>query len=283
MEQLKGLVFDIEEFALFDGPGIRTAVFMKGCPLRCNWCHNPEGLRLKPDRVVSSMCVQCGKCKELCKHPDGCIACGECASACPHGCIRIAGQWWTPEVLANKLLQNADLLKMNGGGITFSGGECSLQTPFILAVKQRLGDLHCAIETCGHAPEETFRKLISQMDLVMFDIKHTDPAIHKHYTGVDNALIRRNLQQLKESGIPFIARVPVIPGVNDSAENLTETARWVKDAENLITVELLPYNKAAGGKYRSVGMTYAPEFDESQAPNLQTDCFTALGVPVKVM
>lgn len=283
MEQVRGLVFDIEEFALFDGPGIRTAVFLKGCPLRCNWCHNPEGLRLKPDRVVSNMCVQCGKCRQVCKHPDGCIACGQCAAVCPHGCIRIAGQWWTPEDLANKLLQNADLLKMNGGGITFSGGECSLQTPFILAVKQHLGDLHCAIETCGYAPEDTFRQLIGQMDLVMFDIKHTDPAMHKRYTGVDNTLIRRNLQQLKESGVPFIARVPVIPGVNDSAENLTETARWVMAAKNLIAIELLPYNKAAGGKYRSVGMTYAPDFDESQIPNLQTECFAALGVPVKIM
>jgi pyruvate formate lyase activating enzyme len=229
------------------------------------------------------MCVDCGTCRSVCTHPDGCIGCGDCVSACPRGCIRIAGRWWEARELADQLLQNADLLRLNGGGITFSGGECSLQTPFILAVKQHLGDLHCAIETCGYAPEETFKALISQMDLVMFDIKHTDPVIHKKYTGVDNALIRKNLQQLIESGVPFIARVPVIPGVNDSEENLTETARWVADAKNLITVELLPYNKAAGGKYKSVGMTYAPQFDENQTPNLQTDCFTRLGVPAKVM
>ena len=280
---MQGLVFDIEEFALFDGPGIRTAVFMKGCPLRCNWCHNPEGLRLKPDRVVSSLCVQCGRCKTVCAHPDGCIACGECVSVCPRGCIRIAGQWWEAKDLADKILQNAPILKMNGGGVTFSGGECSLQTPFLLEVCSYLGDLHKAIETCGHAPEEKFRQLLGAVDLVMFDIKHTDPAMHKLHTGVDNRLIRKNLQQLIDSGVPFIARVPVIPGVNDSAENLRQTALWVKDAPNLLHVELLPYNKAAGGKYRSVGMEYAPQFDVERSPNLQSECFEELGVTVKIM
>ena len=281
--ELEGLIFDIEEFAVFDGPGIRTAVFFKGCPLRCKWCHNPEGLRMQPDRVVSSLCVHCGMCKTVCTHPDGCFACGECVSVCPRGCIRIAGQRWTVDALAQKLLQNEKLLRASGGGITFSGGECALQTPFILAVREKLGDLHRAIETCGHVKEETFLALISKMDLVMFDIKHTDPVQHKRFTGVDNTLIRKNLEQLKQSGIPFIARIPVIPGVNDSPENLTQTALWVKDAKNLVTVELLPYNKAAGGKYKSVGLTYDPGFDTERAPNLQTECFTDLGVPVKIM
>ena len=280
---MQGLIFDIEEFAVYDGPGIRTAVFFKGCPLRCNWCHNPEGLLPRPQRVVSSLCMHCGKCREVCPTPDHCTACGRCAQVCPRNCIRIAGKYWTSDELAAKLLANAPLLKMNGGGITFSGGECSLQTDFILEVRPKLGDLHCAIETCGHADPSQFCRLITAMDLVLFDIKHIDPVIHKQYTGVDNHLIRQNLNTLIASGIPFISRIPVIPGVNDTEENLTETARWLAGASNLIMVELLPYNKAAGAKYQSVGMTYAPIFDEAKEPRLLTEPFALYNIPVKIL
>lgn len=280
---MQGLIFDIEEFAVYDGPGIRTAVFFKGCPLRCNWCHNPEGLSMHPQRVVSSLCMHCGKCRQVCPTPDHCTACGRCIQVCPRNCIRIAGKYWTADELADKLLANGDLLKMNDGGITFSGGECSLQTDFILEVRPKLGDLHCAIETCGHADPVQFRRLIQTMDLVMFDIKHTDPLVHKQYTGVDNHLIRQNLNTLIASCIPFIVRIPVIPGVNDTEENLRETARWVKDAPHLLGVELLPYNKSAGAKYRSVGMTYSPMFDETQDPHMLTEPFTSYHIPVKIL
>lgn len=283
MSQIKGLVFDIEEFAVFDGPGIRTTVFLKGCPLRCNWCHNPEGLLMKPQRVVSSMCVGCGACRTVCPSPDNCIGCGKCLDLCPRNCIRMAGRYWTAEELAAKLAENADILEMNGGGITFSGGECTLQADFVLEVRRLLPHSHFAIETCGYCPTDKFKNLISEIDLVMFDIKHTDPGMHKRYTGVDNQLIFQNLNILIESGVPFIARVPVIPGVNDSVENLTQTACWLKDAKNLICVELLSYNMSAGAKYKGVGMKYQPDFDESQKPRLRRECFEQFGIKVKIM
>lgn len=278
-----GTIFDIEEFAVFDGPGIRTTVFLKGCPLRCNWCHNPEGLQRQPQRMVSQLCIHCGACRQVCPSPEKCIGCGKCREVCPRGCISIAGKTWTAKALAEKLAQNADILKLNGGGVTFSGGECTMQPEFLLEMRKLLPDMHMAIETCGHCDSGTFARLVEAMDLVIMDIKHTDPALHKYYTGVDNHRIRWNLQILKESGIPFLIRVPVIPGVNDTPENMQTTARWIAGAENLLGVELLPYNTAAGAKYRSLGETYQPRFDPQKPPRLFPECFRELGIPVKIL
>lgn len=269
-----GIVFDIEEFAVYDGPGIRTAVFVKGCPLRCKWCHNPEGLSVKPQRSVSrNLCVHCGACQTVCEHPEGCMACGKCVRVCPKGCIRIAGLEMTAEEVAGKIRKNAKLLKLNGGGVTFSGGEVLLQAEFIREVRALLPDVRAAIETCGYAKEETFQALCRDMDLVMMDIKHTDPEQHKKWTGVSNETILKNFAWLKASGIPFILRVPLIPGVNDSVENMEKTAELAENADSLVRVELLRYNRAAGAKYDGFDMRYDPGFDTEKDPHVYTEPF----------
>ncbi len=283
MGSVRGIIFDIEEFAVYDGPGIRTVVFFKGCPLRCNWCHNPEGLSLKPQRMVSNLCGHCGRCIEVCEQTDECIACGKCIPYCPRKCIRIAGTSVTAEELAEKLLKNREILALNGGGVTFSGGECTMQSEFLLETRRLIGDMHCAIETCGYTKEETFRKIVSKMDLVMFDIKHTDPKLHKKYTGVDNSLIIKNLQTLIDCKTPFVIRIPLIPTVNDTEENLSTVAQWIKGAEKLVRVEILPYNKSAGAKYSSVGLEYTPLFDVKKEPSIITKPFEDLNIPVKIM
>jgi pyruvate formate lyase activating enzyme len=279
----KGLVFDIEEFGIYDGPGIRTVVFLKGCPLRCMWCQNPEGWHNYPERMVSSRCIHCGTCKRVCPHPDKCVACGTCLPYCPVNAISIAGEYLTSSELAEKILANAQLLKLNGGGVTFTGGECLIQTPFVLEVRNKLQGIHCAIETSGYADSQTFTAMIKAMDLVMFDIKQTDPVIHRKYIGEDNIQIHENLRILMQSGVPFIIRIPLIPGVNDTDENFRMTAEWIKDAKNLMYVEMLPYNRSAGAKYKMLGLEYKPTFDEKAEPKINTAFFEKYGIKVKVM
>lgn len=273
---MKGTVFDVKEFAVFDGPGIRTTVFLKGCPLRCRWCHNPEGLSPKPQLMVSvAACVHCGKCLEVCGHKGGCVACGACIPYCPQGLRRMAGYEIEAEALAARLLKGA---LFPDGGVTFSGGEPLMQWPFVRGVASLLPGIHLAVETSGYASDEVFSEMMGKMDLVMMDVKHTDPAQHKKWTGVDNAPILRHLEMLKAGATPFIVRVPLIPGVNDSHENLSRTAELVAGAKALVRVELLPYHQTAGAKYPMAGMDYEPGFDTARAPNRELEVFRERGI-----
>ena len=232
----KGTIFSIEEFAINDGPGIRTTVFLKGCPLRCAWCHNPEGLSPKP-QIFHAM--------------DGDEICGRKVEA---------------KDLAADLLKNREFFEMNGGGVTFTGGEPTMQADFLCEVMDLLPGVHKAIETSGYCKPEVFKRILDRLDLVLFDIKHTDPQQHKRWTGVDNAPILANLETLKRSGKPFVVRVPLIPGVNDSLENMEATRDLVKDAPGLQRLELLRYHKTAGAKYPKVDMEYSPAFDTDAEP-----------------
>lgn len=276
---MKGTVFDIKELAVFDGPGIRTTVFLKGCPLKCSWCHNPEGQAFGPELMVSENgCKHCGECLKACTHPDGCTACGSCVRACPMGLRRICGTQMEPEALAEKLLKNADYLNRQGGGVTFSGGEPLAQPEFLLACLEMLRPLHRAIETSGYCSGEWFQRILRELDYIMMDIKLVDDAQHRIHIGVSNRQILENLQTLKDSGKPFRIRIPVIPGVNDSDENFLQTALLLKDAQHLEKVELLPYHLTAGAKYAMVRRQYMPKFDPEQKPRLNKEIFLREGI-----
>ena len=197
----EGIVFDIKEFAVFDGPGIRTTAFLKGCPLRCQWCHNPEGLSPRPELMVSrAACIHCGACGRVCPSPERCTACGRCVPVCRGGLRRIVGRRWSAEALAGRLSKDADVYRDSGGGVTFSGGEPLMQWPFVAEVIRAMPGVHAAVETSGYASDEIFREAMALCDLILIDWKVSDPALHKRCTGVEQAAIRRHVQWLAQGG-----------------------------------------------------------------------------------
>jgi pyruvate formate lyase activating enzyme len=247
-----GIVFDIKEFAIHDGPGIRTTVFLKGCPLSCMWCHNPEGQSSEPQVIHSPA--------------------GE----------RIAGKVYEAIELASLLNQQVELLRANDGGITFSGGEPLLQAAFVAEVIDLLNDVHVLLDTSGYGDEQDFRQLVARSSLVFFDLKLIDNAAHQHFTGCANDLILQNLHALSELGKPFVIRVPLVPGVTDTDLNLSAIVQTVRDLPGLLRVDVLPYNKAAGSKYQYAGMEFKPEYVETQVLNLHTALFAQAGIQVHI-
>lgn len=281
----KGNVFSIEEFSTFDGPGIRTTVFLKGCPLRCQWCHNPEG-RSFENTVLRSPngCLRCGNCIRAGKLVDGVtVLTDDSIRVCPNRLLRWCATEYSPEELAEKLLKNVPILNGAGGGVTFSGGEPLAQPNFLVACLQLLeGKTDRAIQTSGYAPAEVFEKVLYNADRFLFDIKLADEALHKHYTGVSNRKILENFHALTGSGVPFVVRTPLIPGVTDTKENLQAIADLlIREGVNYI--ELLPYNPMAGSKYALAGMEYRPEFDEKAEVNTDTDIFAAAGITAQLV
>lgn len=274
------MIFDIEEFAVYDGPGIRTTVFFKGCPLNCIWCHNPEGISKKQELMIKhKLCSGCGQCMEVCPfNMEKCTACGACVAECPVHIRKICGIEITAHELSEKVKKNNDFYHEDNGGITISGGEPFYQPEFLFAVLHELIDFHRAVETSGHTSSDLFKKAFNFVDLFIMDIKHTDSSVHKAVTGAENKTILENFHLLKESGKPFIARIPLIPGINDSNENLSATANLLAGSKNLIRVELLPYNKLAKTKYSSLGKIYHPPFDETRKPNTNQEHFKRVGI-----
>jgi glycyl-radical enzyme activating protein family len=249
---MNGTIFDIKGFSIHDGDGARTTVFLKGCPLRCAWCHNPEGLSFAPQLMKrKASCANCGACVKGCSH-DECQKWGVCLYACPENLVTVCGYEISATDLAAKLLKNKDFLNSNGGGVTFSGGEPLSQSDFILSVIPLLEGMHTAVETSGYVPEADFIKAASAVDTVMIDVKLADSARHEKYTGVKNDLILRNLSWLQNSGVRHVIRVPLIPGITDTYANLLAVAEIAGES----AVELLPYNNLAGSKYDSAGVEF---------------------------
>lgn len=252
---MTGTIFDIKELSLHDGPGVRTTVFLKGCPLRCRWCHNPEGLSPSPQLMVKeTLCTHCGRCLIPCAHRE-CAPFGRCVHACPQGLIAVKGEAVQPRELAERLRDNAAYCRASGGGITLSGGEPLMQAEFVGALAELLRDNHLAIQTSGYARPETFRRVAEQMDYVMLDLKLADRELHKQYTGVYNDVILENLAYLKDSGKAFVIRTPLIPGITDTSENLGAIEKIIDGAP----WEKLEYNAMAGAKYPMLGMRYELE------------------------
>ena len=280
MKELQGTVFDIKEFAVHDGPGMRVTVFMKGCPLRCIWCHNPEGLSSEPQLVKNEeKCVHCKCCEKAfpCSHPE-CQPYGVCTKVCPLNILKISGTKYTPEALVERLMRYKVFFR-NGGGITFSGGEPTMQGNFVLECMKLLhkAEMRTGIETSAFCNPKLFAEIIAETDDIYIDLKEIDNEKHKLLTGVPNEVILENIKAVGETGREFTIRMPIIPGINDSHTELTKAAEFLLPYKDRVKVELLPYNTLTGAKYKLVGMEYKPEFDEKAKPNTDVEVFRALG------
>ncbi len=258
---MKATIFDIKEFSIRDGEGIRTTVFFKGCPLRCSWCHNPEGLSPTPELYEQREgCLDCGLCRTTCTHED-CKSFGRCLHICPKNLVRPVGRTYDVDALAKKLLGQKPFFDQMGGGVTLSGGEPLLQADFCAELLKKLaGDIHTTIETSGYAPEVDFERVIHLCNFVIMDIKLMDDEAHQRWTGVSNVQILSNAKLLMRSGVAHLFRTPLIPNITDTEENLRAISEFLGDEP----IELLPYNDLAPAKYVAVGRTFSKEIDPSK-------------------
>jgi pyruvate formate lyase activating enzyme len=268
----KATVFDIERFAVHDGPGIRTTVFLKGCFLQCRWCHNPESMSAQPTLLFTvEHCVGCGECAKAC--PEGvhtlvdgrhdllrgrCVTCGACVQACFTGALEMAGREMTVDEVMREVLLDAPFYSRSGGGMTVSGGEPLAQFPFTHALLQaaKAHDLHTALDTSGLCSWDHLQELIPNVDLFLYDLKHMDPARHQALTGASNEPILSNLRRLDQTGKTIWIRIPLIPGQNDEETNFHSLGRFIAPLESVERVEILRYHRLAETKYERMGNDY---------------------------
>lgn len=300
-QTLTARIFEIKRFAVHDGDGIRTTVFFKGCPLKCVWCHNPEGLLPTPQLAFyENKCVNCGECGDVCKqgvhvfssgvslpeaapangtpgqpvlnplhlvNRENCISCGACMSSCPAEALTLYGKEVSVEDLLPTLLEDTDFYRSSGGGVTLSGGECLHQADFCASLLRALKahGVSTAVDTCGFVPESAIEKVLPYTDVFLYDIKAFDEDVHLRLTGRSNRLILSNLRKIDAAGVPTEIRIPYVPGCND--RQMEKIAGFLSEFKNITGIRILPYHNYAGSKYRALSMenTLPPDIPTEEA------------------
>lgn len=267
----KGIIFNIQKFSVHDGPGIRTTVFFKGCPLNCLWCHNPESQNMNPEVMYySRRCVGCGACASKCPNSalsikdnlivsdiKSCTACGLCVKLCPSNAREIAGYSACTEYVMDEIRKDLIFYEESGGGVTFSGGEPLMQYKFLseLLCMCRQEGIDTALDTSGYAPWQVLERISSNVNLFLYDIKLMDDEKHKRYTGVSNEIILENIKKLSSLGSRIFARIPIVPGINDDKENISLAGSFLSGL-NIEQVNLLPYHNISADKYSRLSREY---------------------------
>jgi pyruvate formate lyase activating enzyme len=270
-DSIQGLVFDIQRFAIHDGPGIRTTVFLKGCPLHCLWCHNPESQEAKPEIFFSpEKCIACRYCEQTCVRgnhhfEDGthvferanCIRCGDCTLECYTKALELSGRRLSVAVVLDEVLRDRDFYRTSGGGLTISGGEPMQQFEFTSALLRaaKQAELHNCLETCGCSSWARYAEILPYVDLFLYDVKETDLALHRQYTGVSNQGIIENLLALDRAGAALTLRCPIIPGSNDRPDHLRGIALLAEQLTRLVEIHVLPYHVLGLSKSERLGKT----------------------------
>jgi pyruvate formate lyase activating enzyme len=273
--EIKGIIFNIQRFSLHDGPGIRTVIFFKGCPLKCRWCCNPESIELSPQIIFNpDRCLKDGRCIEVC--PSGarsekgytagkCTLCGACIDACPSGALELVGKGYSIQDVIEEVEKDRLFYESSGGGVTLSGGDPVFQNEFATSLLRELRRLsiHTAVETSGYAPWPVIEEIIDASDLLLYDLKHMDSEMHRKFTGVPNELILENalkaslkIEAMKEPEKKMVFRVPLIGGINTYRKNIEAVAAFVFKTK-IREVHLLPYHRLGESKYRKLGREYS--------------------------
>lgn len=269
-------LFDIKRYSINDGPGVRVTVFFKGCPLSCKWCHNPESQSFRTEKMYNkSKCIGCASCVEACPEKAlavtaggiqtdfaRCVVCGKCAEACPARAMEISGRSYSEEEIMSVVLKETVIMDSSGGGVTFSGGEPLMYPETLRSLLVRCGEegVHRAVDTSGYAQSSVVESILPHTDLFLYDLKHMDASAHRKWTGVDNALILRNLQLISDHNKEYHIRIPLIDGVNTADDNINATIAFLTSLKHRpAVVGLLPYHSIATKKYEKLGKTYNEE------------------------